>query len=125
VGRRVRAGSDGDAGRRRQIRRAARDHPAMPALSFQRLCDVVEAAGAEVRVERAGDGTLVLRLVDFGRCRSVAVPVPRSFDAAVRTLCCSLALAADIPGFTGEGPALAAAWPELAELGRATAVTTP
>ena len=74
----------------------------MPAVSFQRLCDVLDAAGVEVGVARAPGGPHVLRLVDFGGCRSLALPVPGGFDAAVTMLCCSLALAADVPGFAGE-----------------------
>ena len=80
----------------------------------------MDVAGVEVRVGLAGDGRHQIRLVDFARCRSVTVPVERSFDAAVTMLCCSLALARDVPGIGGEAPRLAATWPELVDLAHAS-----
>jgi hypothetical protein len=74
--------------------------------TFAALCEAMDAAGVEVLVDERR-GRHVLRLVDWGRCRDIAVPVPpRGFDAAVAVLCCSLALGAE----------QAAAWPELLDL---------
>ena len=71
-----------------------------PCVTYAHLHDAMRAAGVEVRVARGAEDALALSLVDFGRCRSVAVPVPaRGFDAAATALCCSLALAAMVPGF--------------------------
>ena len=71
------------------------------------------------------DGRHQIRLVDAGAgargSRSLTVPVAHGFDAAATMLCCSLALARDVPGMVGEAPALAAAWPELVDLARAGA----
>ena len=93
-----------------------------PCISFADLHDAMRAAGVEVRVARESEDALALALVDFARCRSVAVPVPaRGFDAAATALCCSLALAAMVPGVGGAAGALAHDWPELAELARAAA----
>jgi hypothetical protein len=91
-----------------------------PCVTFADLHDTMRAAGVEVRVAREGEADLSLSLVDFTRCRSVAVPVPaRGFDAAATALCCSLALAAMVPGMGGAAAALAHDWPELAALARA------
>jgi hypothetical protein len=93
-----------------------------PCVPYADLHDAMRAAGVEVRVAREGEEALALSLVDFGRCRSVAVPVPaRGFDAAATSLCCSLALAAMVPGFGERAAGLARDWPELAALARAAA----
>ena len=90
---------------------------AQPCVTFADLHDAMRASGVEVRVAREGEGAFALTLVDFARCRSVALPVPRrGFDAAATTLCCSLALAAMAPGFGGAAAAAAQEWPELAQL---------
>src|SRR4051794_25245795 len=90
-----------------------------PCVTFADLHDTMRAVAVEVRVAREGEDALALSLVDFGRCRSVAVPVPRrGFDAAATALCCSLALAAMVPGFGGAAVAAAQDWPELAQLAR-------
>jgi hypothetical protein len=100
---------------------------AQPCVTFADLHDAMRAAGVEVRVAREGvaregEAALALSLVDFARCRSVAVPVPRcGFDAAATTLCCSLALATMVPGFGGAAAAAAHEWPELAQLALAAA----
>lgn len=91
-----------------------------PCVTYAHLHDAMRAAGVEVRVARGAEDALALSLVDFGRCRSVAVPVPaRGFDAAATALCCSLALAAMVPGFGGAAVGLERDWPELAALARA------
>jgi hypothetical protein len=96
-------------------------------IAFARLCDAMERAGVEVRVPLGEDGRHLIRLVDSGAgagargARSLTVPVVHGFDATATMLCCSLALARDVPGVVGEAPALAAAWPELVDLGRAGA----
>ncbi|HEV8153545.1 MAG TPA: hypothetical protein VGP78_11445 [Solirubrobacteraceae bacterium] len=95
---------------------------AQPCVTFADLHDTMRAAGVEVRVAREDEEAFALSLVDFARCRSVAVPVPRrGFDAAATTLCCSLALAAIVPGFGGAAAAAAREWPELAQLALAAA----
>jgi hypothetical protein len=95
---------------------------AQPCVTFADLHDAMRAAGVEVRVAREDEEAFALSLVDFARCRSVAVPVPRrGFDAAATTLCCSLALAAIVPGFGGAATAAAQEWPELAQLALAAA----
>jgi hypothetical protein len=95
---------------------------AQPCVTFADLHDAMRAAGVEVRVAREGEEALALSLVDFARCRSVAVPVPRrGFDAAATTLCCSFALAAMVPGFGGAAAAATHEWPELARLALAAA----
>jgi hypothetical protein len=94
-------------------------------IAFARLCHAMERAGVEVHVPLGEDGRHLIRLFDSGAgaggSRSLTVPVVHGFDAAATMLCCSLALARDVPGVVGEAPALAAAWPELVDLARAGA----
>ena len=88
-------------------------------LTFAALCSLADRMGADVGVE-CGSGGHVITLVDFGRCRSLRIPVPASFDAAVSALCLSLALIRDVPGCVGDGVAILATWPELADLASST-----
>ena len=91
----------------------------LPAVvTFDELCTAMDAAGVEVRVALREDGRHILELHDFHRARSLTHVVVRSFDATAAAICCSLALCADCKGTVGDGPVLAARWPELAELAR-------
>ena len=85
-------------------------------VTYEALCATAAALGIDIGVGLR-DGRHEIVLVDYGRCRSLTVPVADSFDAAVTVLCCSLALVRDCPGCVGEGVRLAAMWPELAALG--------
>lgn len=87
-------------------------------VTFSELCTAMDAAGVEVRLKLRDDGRHVLELHDFHGMRSLTHVVVRSFDATAAAICCSLALCADCPGTVGEGPKLAATWPELADLAR-------
>jgi hypothetical protein len=81
----------------------------------------MEAAGVQVGLALAPGGRHVLRLDDPATGRSLSHALARGPDAEATLLCCSLALAADVPGTTGHAVALAARWPELAALARVRA----
>ena len=68
------------------------------------------AAGVEVGLRLTDEGGHLIRLVDHHGCRSLELPVRRSFDAEALVICCSLALCPD--------GALARRWPELVALAR-------
>ena len=114
---------------RRQIRPSGDDHSGLmaePCVTF--AAPARRHARGRRRGPRRARGPserFALSLVDFGRCRSVARPRPpaRGFDAAATALCCSLALAAMVPGFGGAATGSASDWPELAALARAAALT--
>ena len=79
-------------------------------MTFSALCTAMDAAGVEVGVRLAEEGRHVIRLVDHHGCRSLELPVRRSFDIEALVICCSLALCPD--------GALARRWPELVALAR-------
>ena len=89
---------------------ASRDSRPVSSLTFSILCTAMEAAGVEVGVRLAEEGGHLIRLVDHHGCRSLELPVRRSFDAEALVICCSLALCPD--------GALARRWPELVALAR-------